>query len=110
MKQAEAIRKLNARELELGIAGTSASWHADYATSPVVRVAGVPKDISDQVLLAVFEQYGAVDHLNVPRDAEGNAFVAFLGYADPLSAILAVDNVRDVGNQRLCKLLTRIYS
>lgn len=93
-RKVAAVEALNKRELELGIAGTSASWHEEYVRlHPVVRAGGLPYDVTDGALLAAFEQCGAVEHLQVVR-RDGRAMTAFLGYADPRSAVLAVDNVR----------------
>eukprot|EP00171_Calliarthron_tuberculosum_P010697 IDg10697t1 len=95
MNNVESTRRLNSRELELGIAGTSASWHAQYANSPVVYIGGLRPNITDERILGVFEQYGVVEHLNIIRDEKTNEprGFAFLAYADSRSAVLAVDNL-----------------
>lgn len=95
MNNVESIRRLNAQELKLGIAGTSASWHAQYANTPVVNVGGLRPNVTDERILSVFEQYGVVEHLNIIRDEKTNEArgFAFLAYADARSAVLAVDNL-----------------
>ncbi len=95
MNKIESVRKLNARELELGIAGTSASWHQQYARSPVIYVGGLQPNITPLKLVEVFEQYGVVNHVHLKRDEKTGDVCGFgfLAYADPRSAVLAVDNL-----------------
>lgn len=95
MNKIESVRKLNARELELGIAGTTASWHQQYARSPVVYIGGLQANITPIKLVEVFEQYGVVNHVHLKRDEKtGNIRgFGFLAYADARSAVLAVDNL-----------------
>lgn len=89
MSKVESVRKLNARELELGIAGTAGSWHAQYGSSCVVHVGGLNNNMTREKLLGMFEQYGEIYHCEI-KEARGYAFV---GYADARSAVLAVDNL-----------------
>lgn len=103
----ESIRKLNARELQLGIAGTSGSWHSQYATSPVIYIGGLRPTITDELVLGVFEQFGVVMHLNIVRDEKTNEprGFAFLAYEDPRSAVLAVDNFNGIQlNNRMLRV------
>lgn len=95
MNNVEAIGKLNAREIELGIAGTSASWHAKYASSGVVYVGGLQAVLTEGDVLSIFEQYGIVVHVNLLRDEKTGTprGFCFLEYSDPRSAVLAVDNL-----------------
>lgn len=98
MKKVEAIRKLNETELQLGIAGTPASWHEKYNKCHAIYVGGIPTEFTEGDLLAMFEQYGIVVHVNLVRDADTGKSrgFAFLKYHDPRSAVLAVDNFTGV--------------
>ncbi|KAM1653586.1 hypothetical protein ACFX14_006151 [Malus domestica] len=88
------IQNINSREAQLGIS-EEASWHAKYKDSAYVYVGGVPFDLTEGDLLAVFAQYGEIVDVNLVRDkatgkSKGFAFVA---YEDQRSTILAVDNL-----------------
>lgn len=98
MNNVEAVRKLNERELELGLAGTRGSWHGEYASCPYIYAGGLVPAVTEGDLLCVFEQFGTVVHVNLVRDKETAASrgFAFLQYEDPRSAVLAVDNFNGV--------------
>ncbi|OAY57745.1 zinc finger CCCH domain-containing protein 25 [Manihot esculenta] len=88
------IQSINSKEAELGIS-EDASWHAKYKDSAYVFVGGIPFDLTEGDLLAVFAQYGEVVDVNLVRDkgtgkSKGFAFVA---YEDQRSTNLAVDNL-----------------
>ncbi|KAH6778425.1 RNA recognition motif protein [Perilla frutescens var. frutescens] len=88
------IQNINKREANLGIS-EEASWHAKYKDSAYVYVGGIPFDLTEGDLLAVFAQYGEIVDANLIRDkgtgkSKGFAFVA---YEDQRSTILAVDNL-----------------
>lgn len=88
------IQNINAKEASLGIS-EDASWHAKYKDSAYVFVGGIPFDLTEGDLLAVFAQYGEVVDVNLVRDkgtgkSKGFAFVA---YEDQRSTNLAVDNL-----------------
>ncbi|KAI4318496.1 hypothetical protein MLD38_032193 [Melastoma candidum] len=88
------IQKINSREAALGIS-EEASWHAKYKDSAYVYVGGIPFDLTEGDLLAVFAQYGEIVDVNLIRDkgtgkSKGFAFVA---YEDQRSTNLAVDNL-----------------
>lgn len=88
------IQSINAKEADLGISD-EASWHAKYKDSAYVFVGGIPYDLTEGDLLAVFAQYGEIVDVNLVRDkatgkSKGFAFVA---YEDQRSTILAVDNL-----------------
>lgn len=94
MNKVAAIQKLNKTELELGIAGTSASWHQRYLNCDSIYIGGLPLNVNEEGLLGILEQFGTVIHVNLVRDEnthESKGF-AFVRYADPRSCILAVDN------------------
>ncbi|XP_015873740.3 zinc finger CCCH domain-containing protein 25 isoform X1 [Ziziphus jujuba] len=85
------IQNINSKEAALGISD-EASWHAKYKDSAYVFVGGIPFDLTEGDLLAVFAQYGEVVDVNLVRDkgtgkSKGFAFVA---YEDQRSTNLAV--------------------
>lgn len=98
MNKVETIRKLNESELELGIAGTSASWHEKYIHCSAIYVGGLHLQLTEGDLLEIFEQYGIVIHINLVRDNETGKSrgFAFLKYHDPRSSILAIDNFNGI--------------
>ncbi|CAK9164220.1 unnamed protein product [Ilex paraguariensis] len=88
------IQSHNAKEAALGIS-EEASWHAKYKDSAYVFVGGIPFELTEGDLLAVFAQYGEIVDVNLVRDkgtgkSKGFAFVA---YEDQRSTNLAVDNL-----------------
>ncbi|KAF7833760.1 zinc finger CCCH domain-containing protein 25-like [Senna tora] len=88
------IQNINSKEASLGI-GEDASWHAKYKDSAYVFVGGIPFDLTEGDLLAVFAQYGEVVDVNLVRDkgtGKSKGF-AFLAYEDQRSTNLAVDNL-----------------
>ncbi|KAK4361995.1 hypothetical protein RND71_017236 [Anisodus tanguticus] len=98
------IQNINAKEASLGISD-EASWHAKYKDSAYVFVGGIPFDLTEGDLLAVFAQYGEVVDVNLVRDkgtgkSKGFAFVA---YEDQRSTNLAVDNLN--GAQLLGRII-----
>ncbi|WOG89099.1 hypothetical protein DCAR_0208335 [Daucus carota subsp. sativus] len=90
------IQNINSKEASLGIS-EDASWHAVYKESAYVYVGGIPFDLTEGDLLAVFAQYGEIVDVNLVRDkgtgkSKGFAFVA---YEDQriLGRIIRVDHV-----------------
>ncbi|CAN1846423.1 Zinc finger CCCH domain-containing protein 42 [Linum perenne] len=88
------IQNINSKEASLGIS-EEASWHAKYKDSAYIYVGGIPFDLTEGDLLAVFAQCGEVVDVNLVRDkgtgkSKGFAFVA---YEDQRSTTLAVDNL-----------------
>lgn len=49
------IQNINAREAQLGIS-EDASWHAKYKDSAYVYAGGIPFDLTEGDLLAIFAQ------------------------------------------------------
>lgn len=98
MSKAAAVQKVNEKELELGLAGTSASWHQEHISSPTIYIGGLSPVHDESHILAIFEQYGTIVHLNLVRhaDTKKSKLFAFAMYADPRSAILAVDNLNAI--------------
>ncbi|XP_010909181.1 zinc finger CCCH domain-containing protein 25 [Elaeis guineensis] len=96
-------QKVNSAEAALGIS-EEASWHARYKDSAYIFVGGIPYDLTEGDLLAVFAQYGEIVDVNLVRDkstGKSKGF-AFLAYEDQRSTTLAVDNLNGA------KLLGRI--
>ncbi|PIM99748.1 putative RNA-binding protein (RRM superfamily) [Handroanthus impetiginosus] len=88
------IQNLNKKEANLGIS-EEASWHAKYKDSAYIFVGGIPFDLTEGDLLAIFAQYGEVVDVNLVRDkgtGKSKGF-AFLAYEDQRSTNLAVDNL-----------------
>ncbi|KAJ4725603.1 zinc finger CCCH domain-containing protein 25-like [Melia azedarach] len=88
------IQNINSKEAALGISD-DASWHAKYKDSAYVFVGGIPFDLTEGDLLAVFAQYGEIVDVNLVRDkgtGKSKGF-AFIAYEDQRSTILAVDNL-----------------
>lgn len=56
-RNAENLKKLNEREIELGIAGTKTSWHNIYKESAWIFVGGLPYDLTEGDVICVFSQY-----------------------------------------------------
>ena len=50
------LNKMNQRELELGVAGTKTSWHAQYKDSAWIFVGGLPYDLTEGDILCIFSQ------------------------------------------------------
>ncbi|CAI5972090.1 unnamed protein product [Closterium sp. NIES-64] len=94
LTQIKNTQKITARETARGVSD-EASWHAKYKESAYVYVGGLPYDLTEGDLLAVFAQYGEIMDVNLVRDkstGKSKGF-AFLAYEDQRSTILAVDNL-----------------
>ncbi|TVY60867.1 Zinc finger CCCH domain-containing protein [Lachnellula suecica] len=88
------IRELNKRELENGVS-PDASWHADYRDTAYIFIGGLPLELSEGDVIAIFSQFGEPTYLNLVRDKETGKSkgFAFLKYEDQRSTDLAVDNL-----------------
>ncbi|GJP78143.1 hypothetical protein CLOP_g8476 [Closterium sp. NIES-67] len=94
LTQIKNTQKITARETARGVSD-EASWHAKYKESAYVFVGGLPYDLTEGDLLAVFAQCGEVVDVNLVRDkstGKSKGF-AFLAYEDQRSTVLAVDNL-----------------
>ena len=94
---------MNQKELDLGLSGTSSSWHDGYKDSAWIFVGGLPYDLTEGDIITVFSQYGEIVNINLVRDKitgkqKGYAFIC---YEDQRSTTLAVDNLNSI------KLLNR---
>ncbi|CAG7936394.1 unnamed protein product [Penicillium salamii] len=94
MNSIRQVQALNKRELENAVP-PEASWHADYRDTAYVYIGGLPFDISEGDIVAIFSQYGEPVHVNLVRDKETGKSkgFAFLKYEDQRSTDLAVDNL-----------------
>ncbi|GBG62133.1 hypothetical protein CBR_g29333 [Chara braunii] len=93
LTQVKNTQKATQREVDAGIQD-GASWHARYKDSAYIFAGGLPYDLTEGDLLAVFAQYGEMVDVNLVRDRDTGKSrgFAFLAYADQRSTILAVDN------------------
>ncbi|XP_074658417.1 uncharacterized protein LOC141911318 isoform X2 [Tubulanus polymorphus] len=94
---------MNKRELDLGLSGTSTSWHAKYKDSAWIFIGGLPYDLTEGDVICVFSQYGEIVNINLVRDKKTGKSLGygFICYEDTRSPILAVDNFNGI------KLLNR---
>ncbi|KAF2656474.1 RNA-binding domain-containing protein [Lophiostoma macrostomum CBS 122681] len=94
MNTVRAIQKLNKRELEEGIT-PEGSWHTDYRDTAFVYVGGLPFELSEGDIIAVFSQFGEPVWIKLARDKETGKSRGFcwLKYEDQRSTDLAVDNL-----------------
>merc|ERR1712126_778828 len=87
--------KMNEKELAMGLAGTSKSWHQEYKDSAWIFLGGLPYEMTEGDVICMFSQYGEPVHINLIRDhntGKSKGF-GFLCYMDQRSTILAVDNL-----------------
>lgn len=93
MNKIKEIQKINERELENGVS-IEGSWHADYKDTAYIYIGGLPYNLTEGDILAIFSQYGNPVHINLVRDKETGKSkgFAFLKYEDQRSTILAIDN------------------
>merc|ERR1712141_106252 len=88
------LNKMNDRELEMGLSGTTQSWHNEYKESAWIFVGGLPYDLTEGDIICVFSQFGEIVHINLVRDlktGKSRGF-AFICYEDQRSTTLSVDN------------------
>jgi RNA-binding motif X-linked protein 2 len=91
------IEKLNSIELETGMIN-SASWHDEFSDSAYIYVGGLPYELTEGDLLAVFSQYGEIEDIVLIKDKEtGNSKgFCFICYQNQKSTVLAVDNFNGI--------------
>mmetsp|Transcript_18860 Transcript_18860/g.27891 ORF Transcript_18860/g.27891 Transcript_18860/m.27891 type:complete len:240 (-) Transcript_18860:292-1011(-) len=88
------VKRINELELEKGIVGTSASWHAKYEKSAWVYVGNLPTNLTEGDVICIMSQFGEIEDLNLVREestGKSRGF-CFCKYEDARSCILAVDN------------------
>ncbi|OEH77539.1 RNA-binding motif x-linked related protein [Cyclospora cayetanensis] len=88
-----AVQRLNAEELRLGISG-EASWHHQYKDSCYIYIGGLDPRLTEGDVAIVFSQWGEPIDVVLIRDQKTGVprGFGFLGYEDQRSTILAVDN------------------
>lgn len=94
LTQIKNTNKATRSEVALGLGGSS-SWHARFKHSAYVYVGGLPYQLTEGDVLAVFAQYGEIVDVHLVRDrktGKSKGF-AFLAYEDQRSTVLAVDNL-----------------
>lgn len=94
MNTIREIQRINEQELERGIAGTPASWHAKYARAAWVFVGNLDDALTEGDVLCVLSQFGELEDIHLVRDEETGKSrgFCFAKYEDARSCILAVDN------------------
>ncbi|VVC25813.1 RNA recognition motif domain [Cinara cedri] len=85
------VKKLSEQEL-LNL--PKSSWHDEYKSSAWVFVGGLPYDLSEGDIMAIFSQYGEITNLNLVRDKDTGKpkGFCFICYEDQRSTVLVVDN------------------
>jgi RNA-binding motif X-linked protein 2 len=94
LTQIRNTNKATRSEVALGLEGSS-SWHARFKHSAYIYVGGLPYELTEGDILAVFAQYGEIVDVYLVRDkktGKSRGF-AFLAYEDQRSTVLAVDNL-----------------
>jgi RNA-binding motif protein, X-linked 2 len=96
MNTVREIQQINEQELQRGIAGTPASWHAKYSQAAWVYVGNLEQtSLTEGDVICVLSQYGEIEDFDLVRDQETGASrgFAFCKYEDARSCVLAVDNL-----------------
>lgn len=88
---------LKLSELDLK-SGSKSSWHDQYKDSAWIFVGGLPYDLTEGDIIAVFSQFGEIVNINLVRDKltgkpKGFCFICF---EDQKSTILTVDNLNGI--------------
>ncbi len=94
MNTIREIEKINQLELDRGIAGTSASWHSQFANSAWCYVGNLDHQLTEGDVLCIMSQYGELEDIHLVReeDTGKSRGFAFVKYEDARSCVLAVDN------------------
>ena len=50
--------KMNEKELAMGLAGTSKSWHQEYKDSAWIFLGGLPYEMTEGDVICMFSHYG----------------------------------------------------
>eukprot|EP00520_Triparma_pacifica_P003187 CAMPEP_0118636260 /NCGR_PEP_ID=MMETSP0785-20121206/2524_1 /TAXON_ID=91992 /ORGANISM="Bolidomonas pacifica, Strain CCMP 1866" /LENGTH=97 /DNA_ID=CAMNT_0006527367 /DNA_START=169 /DNA_END=459 /DNA_ORIENTATION=- len=94
MNTVAEIKRINQKELESNITGTSASWHEEYASSSWCYVGGLDGRLTEGDLICLMSEWGEIEDVNLCRDddtGKSKGF-GFVKYEDFRSSVLAVDN------------------
>jgi len=92
------IAKLNEQDIKNGVFDHKLTWHSQYKDSAYIFIGGLPYELTEGDVLAVFSQYGEIVNLNLVRDKKTGKSkgYGFLAYEDQRSTILAVDNFNSI--------------
>lgn len=74
LTQIKNTQKASKYEISAGFAD-SASWHARYKHSAYVFAGGLPFDLTEGDLLAIFAQYGELVDINLVKDRDTGALL-----------------------------------
>lgn len=102
MNTIREIEQINKKELEQGIAGTSASWHAQYEHAAWIYVGNLDHSLTEGDVICFLSQFGEVEDIHLVRDKDTGKSkgFGFLKYEDSRSCILAIDNLIGVQVRR----------
>uniref|UniRef100_A0A1D1ZWK2 RRM domain-containing protein n=1 Tax=Auxenochlorella protothecoides TaxID=3075 RepID=A0A1D1ZWK2_AUXPR len=94
LTQIKNTQKISKDEIELGLSDKS-SWHSRFKHSAYIFAGGLPLNLTEGDLLAIFAQYGEIVDLSLSRDRKTGKpkGFAFLAYEDQRSTVVAVDNL-----------------
>lgn len=94
LTQIKNTQRVTKREIDLGL-DEKGSWHDRYTHSAYVYAGGLPYQLTEGDILAVFSQYGEIVDVHLVRDGRSKKSkgFAFLAYEDQRSTVLAVDNL-----------------
>ncbi|KAL9610833.1 MAG: hypothetical protein Q9167_004473 [Letrouitia subvulpina] len=94
MNTIREIQRLNKLEIEKGVS-IEGSWHRDFDDTAYIYIGGLPFDLSEGDIIAMFSQFGEPTWVKLVRDKDTGKSkgFAFLKYEDQRSTDLAVDNL-----------------
>jgi RNA-binding motif X-linked protein 2 len=97
MNKIAQIERLNELEMKQGLT-SKASWHDDFKDTCWVYAGGLPYELTEGDLIAIFSQWGEIVDLTLNRDKDTGKSkgFAFIAYANQKSTILAVDNFNGI--------------
>ncbi|KAJ8670251.1 hypothetical protein QAD02_001510 [Eretmocerus hayati] len=95
MTNVKNIAKLSQQQID---SNHKTSWHDEYKSSAWIFIGGLPYDLTEGDVIAVFSQYGEVVNINLVRDKDTGKQkgFGFLCYEDQRSTVLAVDNFNGI--------------
>ena len=69
LTQVRNTQRISRQEVVDGVSG-KASWHDQFRHSAYVYAGGLPYQLTEGDVLAVFSQYGQIVDVNLPKDKE----------------------------------------
>ena len=93
-RQTEAVKRLVDQDLQ-NLTPFQHSWHSQYINSPYVYIGNLDPRLTEGDVITVLSQFGDVVDINLVRDKDTGKSLGFcfLGFDNPKSAVLAVDNL-----------------